>query len=93
LRERKYLRAVILLNDCRREPAEDELAIQTICASEGIPLLIVLTKFDTLRQNDKPKAQKNVAAGYHLEKDDVLVTGEGIATDPIWERLFAVIGD
>lgn len=93
LRERKYLRAVILLNDCRRDPADDELAIQTVCASEGMPLLIVLTKFDTLRQNDKPKAQKNVAAGYHLEKDDVLVTGEGVSTDPIWERLFAVIGD
>jgi GTP-binding protein EngB required for normal cell division len=84
---------VILLNDCRREPSDDELAIQTICASEGIPLLIVLTKFDTLRQNDKPKAQKSVASGYHLEKDDVLVTGEGVGTDPIWERLFAVIGD
>lgn len=93
LRERKYLRAVILLNDCRRQPVEDELAIQSICASEGIALLIVLTKFDTLRQNDKPKAQKQVAAGYHLEKDDVLVTGEGMPSDPIWERLFAVIGD
>ncbi len=92
LRERRFLRAVILLNDCRRDPGEDELAIQSICATEGIPLLIVLTKFDTLRQNDRPKAQKGVAAGYHLEKDDVLVTGEGVSSEVIWERLFAVIG-
>ncbi len=91
LRERRYLRAVILLNDCRREPGDDEHAIQGICAAEGIPHLIVLTKFDTLRQNDKPKALKAVAQGYNLEPQDLLFTGEKISADPIWERVLGVI--
>jgi GTP-binding protein len=91
LRERRHLRAVILLNDCRREPGDDERAIQVICASEGVPYLIVLTKFDTLRQNDKPKALRDIARAYNLEPQDVLFTGEKIAADPIWQRVLGVI--
>jgi GTP-binding protein len=91
LRERSQVRAVVLLNDCRREPQADELSIQGLCASEGISCLIVLTKFDTLRQNEKPKALKSVAAGYNLEKDDILYTGEGISPEAIWERLIAIV--
>lgn len=93
LRERRHLRAVILLNDCRREPGDDEYAIQGLCAAEGIPHIIVLTKFDTLRQNDKPKALKTVAQCYNLEPQDILFTGEKIPVDPIWERVLAIVGD
>lgn len=91
LRERKQLRAVVLLNDCRRAPQEDELAIQELCANEGLMCLVVLTKFDTLRQNDKPKAVRAVAEAYRLEAGDVLYTGEGISPAPIWERLLVVL--
>jgi len=91
LRERRHLRAVILLNDCRREPGDDEIAIQSICASEGIPCLIVLTKFDTLRQNDKPIATREVAQCYNLEPQDILYTGEKISVEAIWERILGVI--
>jgi GTP-binding protein len=91
LRNRKHLRAVILLNDCRREPAEDELAIQRLCATEGIPCLIVLTKFDTLRQSERQQALQTVSAGYHLEAGDVLSTGEGDSVEAIWERIQAVV--
>lgn len=91
LRERKQLHAVVLLNDCRRAPQEDELAIQELCANEGLMCLVVLTKFDTLRQNDKAKALRAVAEAYRLEAGDVLCTGEGISPAPIWERLLAIL--
>ncbi len=91
LRERRHLRAVVLLNDCRREPGDDEVAIQRICASEGIPCIIVLTKFDTLRQNDKPKATKAVAQCYNLEPQDLLCTGEKISIEAIWSRILGVV--
>jgi GTP-binding protein len=91
LRERRHLRAVVLLNDCRREPGEDEIAIQSICASEGIPCIIVLTKFDTLRQNDKPKATRDVAQCYNLEPQDLLCTGEKVSVEAIWDRILGVI--
>ena len=90
LRNRRHLRAVVLLNDCRRDPQDDELAIQALCADLGIPCVIILTKFDTLRQNDKPKALKNVATGFNLDPSDLLYTGEKIDTDTIWQRLLGV---
>jgi GTP-binding protein len=91
LHERKQLRAVILLNDCRRVPQDDEHAIQRLCASVGVSCVIVLTKFDTLRQNDKQKALQSVAKAYHLEKGDVLFTGEKISPEPVWERLLGLL--
>lgn len=91
LHERKQLRAVILLNDCRRVPQDDEHAIQRLCASVGISCVIILTKFDTLRQNDKQKALQSVATAYHLEKGDVLFTGEKISPEPVWERLLGLL--
>ena len=90
LRNRRHLRAVVLLNDCRRDPQDDELAIQALCADLGIPCVVILTKFDTLRQNDKPKALKNVAMGFNLDPSDLLYTGEKIDTDTIWQRLLGV---
>jgi GTP-binding protein len=91
LRERRHLKGVVLLSDCRRVPGEDELAIQGLCASEGIPCLIVLTKFDTLRKSETQKALETVSSAYHLEPGDVLVTGEGMATDTIWSRIQAIL--
>jgi GTP-binding protein len=91
IRNRRHLKAVILLNDCRREPGDDELAIQRLCASEGVPCLIILTKFDTLRQNDKPKARARIAAAYHLEAGDIAFTGEKIGTDLLWERMVPLV--
>jgi GTP-binding protein len=91
IRNRRHLKGVILLNDCRREPGDDEFALQRLCASEGVPYLIVLTKFDTLRQNDKPKALSRIAAAYHLEARDIAFTGEKIGTEPLWERILPLV--
>jgi GTP-binding protein len=91
LRERERLRAMILLNDCRREPQDDELAVQRLCAEEGRHLLVVLTKFDTLRKNDQKRAVESVAKAYHLEAGDVLVTGEKISPALIWERIVTLL--
>lgn len=91
LRERRHLKAVVLLSDCRREPGEDELAIQELCATEGIACLIVLTKFDTLRKSDEQKALETVSRAYHLEPGDLLVTGDGLPTDAIWNRIQAIL--
>ncbi len=91
LRNRKHLKSVILLNDARREPGDDERAIQYLCAHEGISCLIILTKFDTLRAREREEALRRVSLGYSLEPQDVLSTGEGIAVDPVWERIRALL--
>lgn len=91
LRDRKQIRAVILLNDCRREPGEDELAVQAMCAEEGIHCIVVATKLDSIKRSQHERSLKELAHGYHLERGDILVTGEGISPDAIWERITTLI--
>ncbi len=91
LRERRQIRAVILLNDCRRTPAEDELAVQALCAEEGIHCIVVATKLDTIKRSQHERSLKEVAHGYHLERGDILATGEGVSPDAIWERVTTLI--
>lgn len=91
LRERQQIRAVILLNDCRRSPGEDELAVQALCAEEGIHCIVVATKLDSEKRSQHDRLLKAVAAGYHLERGDILATGEGISTDSIWDRILTLV--
>ncbi len=91
LRERQQIRAVILLNDCRRSPGEDELAVQALCAEEGIHCIVVATKLDSEKRSQHDRLLKSVAAGYHLERGDILATGEGISTDSIWDRILTLV--
>jgi len=86
------LRVVILLNDCRRLPEADERAIQAVCAREGIHCLIVVTKIDALRMSERVQSVRGVSQGYGLEEGDVLVTGEGISPEAVWQRILLLIG-
>jgi GTP-binding protein len=91
LSSRNNLKVVIILNDVRREPGLDEMAVQEVCAREGVSYLVVVTKFDTLRANERVVALRDVARGYNLESQDLLITGEGVGTDGIWERLIDLV--
>lgn len=91
LSSRRNLRVVIILNDVRREPGPDELAVQEVCAREGIRCVVVVTKFDTLRANERVRALRDVARGYNLEPQDLLITGEGVGTEGVWERVIDLV--
>jgi GTP-binding protein len=90
VRNREQLRALLLLNDCRRLPEEDELSLQRLCAEIGIYFFVVVTKMDALSKNERVRSLAGIAKAYHLEPQDLLFTGEGIEPEAIWERLLAV---
>lgn len=91
LRSREQLQAVILLNDCRRLPEDDELAVQRLCAEDDIRCLVVVTKMDALRKSERVRSLAAIAAAYNLEPQDLLFTGEGISPELVWERLLGVL--
>jgi GTP-binding protein len=91
LRERKQVRVVILLNDCRRAPQEDEVAVQQLCIDEGVHCLVVATKLDSIKRSQHEKALKELAARYHLERGDILATGEGIPPEQVWNRVLTLL--
>lgn len=79
---------VFLLNDSRRVPREDEFAIQRMCFENHRFLQIILTKVDKLKKNDIRKQKNSIADCYNLEPGDVLISGNGLDINIIWERIF-----
>jgi len=91
LRNRKQLRTVILLNDCRRRPEVDEVAIQRICIDAGVHCLIVATKLDKEKRSQHERLLKDVAHGFGLERGDILGTGEDMSPAAIWSRVVSLL--
>lgn len=91
VRMREQLRAVILLNDCRRLPEEDERAVQRLCAEGDLRCLVVVTKMDALKKSERVRSIAGIAKAYNLEPQDLLYTGEGISPEMVWERLLNVL--
>ena len=91
LSERENLVGVLLLNDCRREPKEDELAVQNLCFERELPITIVLTKCDKLSKNELQKRRSLVAAAYGLEPQDIVTTGLKEDVSTIWDRMFCIV--
>lgn len=52
------LKAIALLIDLRRTPGEDDKAFYRYLQQTGKPLLVILTKMDTMNQSEKAKARK-----------------------------------
>ena len=82
---------VLLLNDSRRDPKEEELAIQKVCFENGKLMQVVLTKIDKLKKNDIKKRIKEIATIYNLESEDILISGEKVDINIVWNRVFNMI--
>lgn len=87
LREREQLKVVCLLNDCRRDPEEDELAVRRLAFESGAILIPVITKVDKLNRSEREKRIKALAEAYSMEADDLLLTGEKMDTSSFWQRI------
>lgn len=88
---RESLHAVCLLIDCNREPDRDDLAVRDLVFNAGRHLLVVATKVDRLRANERSKRLAAVARGFGLDPSDILVAGDDITVEPIWERVVPLL--
>lgn len=91
LTSRKKLSLVVLLNDCRRLPEKDELEIQKIAFNQNLKFIVAVTKGDKLKQSEIKPTYQELANAYHLEKEDIILTGEKITVAPLWERIFLIV--
>ncbi|MBX7138773.1 MAG: ribosome biogenesis GTP-binding protein YihA/YsxC [Oligoflexia bacterium] len=79
-----------ILNDCRREPEEEELELRRLAYERGLRTLIVLTKADKLKRSEIAKQVTKVAAGYGLEPQDLIISGHGYQASEFWSYLLQV---
>ena len=87
---RDALRAVVVLQDLRREFAEGDRDLLDWLAGRGIPAIVVLTKTDKLPTMQRGKRVRALMEASGLPDEQVIVTsaitGDGV--DRLWRALF-----
>ena len=91
IEKRKALRVVLLLNDIRRAPEDDELAIREMAFRSERHLIVVLTKADKINRRERDAAVRQRAAEYGLEPEDVFVTGEKEPTGALLSHVMTLV--
>lgn len=82
--QRKELEVVVLLNDSKRLPEEDEFAIAKAAMKAERSFIIVLTKVDRLSQSERVKALRSISAAYEVEPDMLVLAGKSQSVVPFW---------
>jgi len=97
LTNRKNLAAVILLQDGRRLPGQEELFLWEQFRQQGLPVIPVLTKADKLKQGERGRQLKEITgmlARLGVKREDFLwfstVTQEG--REQLWLRMLEFLG-
>lgn len=91
LEQRAPLQLICLLNDIRRMPGEEELAVQEVAFATQRRFLLVLTKSDTVNQSERVKQRRKVTAAYNLEEHDALLSSEDEPAVRFWERALPLL--
>ena len=92
LSQRAALFAVCILNDIRREPQPEELAVRDFCMQYAKHVLVVATKCDKLGRSELDKNLKRLSSGFGLMPEDVIAAGEGISIGALWWRIGLLMG-
>lgn len=94
LANRATLRLVVILVDARREPQAMDGTLVFGLVEARIPALVVATKVDKLKRNQRRKNLQAIQHGFHLAPEQLVpfsaVTREG--RDAVWSRIEAAMG-
>lgn len=91
---REPLSAVILVIDSRHTPTEDDVNMYDFVTYLNLPVIIVATKADKLKKQQRQKNLKKIKKTLQIEEGDPIiffsaVTGEG--KDKVWRQLYEYI--
>ena len=90
LKKSSMLIKVFLLVDMRHKPTEDDRLMYDWIVSQGFAPVIIATKSDKLKKNEKPKALKLIRDTFGLPDDGVIIPFSAIDKNGL-NDLYAVI--
>jgi GTP-binding protein len=95
LRERKDLRAVVLIVDARHPPSESDEDALTFLRATGRRVVVAATKVDKLAKTRRAAALAAVERALGLSRGDAVPFSaiEGTGTDALWARLAAAAAE
>jgi GTP-binding protein len=91
---RASLRAAVLLQDLRRDVADDELDLLAWLAEQGVPAWVALTKCDKLSPGPRAARARALAKAFDLPPERVIATSatSGLGVAELWRELSALLG-
>lgn len=93
LGERSTLKLVVVLVDARRDPMESDGQLLDGLRDAGIPFLVVATKIDKLKKQQKSSQIMTIRRIFELPPDQPVafssVTGDGVRD--VWDRIDAAV--
>ncbi len=93
--EERAIRGVVHLVDARRTPTEHDRAMVALLAELGVPALIILTKIDKLKRQERQTAFERAVRELRVDEDQLLPfsskTGEG--REILLEALDTLLGE
>lgn len=73
IKERKVLRAMILIVDYRHKPTKDDIMMYQYAKYYQLPVIVVATKEDKLKRNDRKKNEQLIKKTLDMEESDVFI--------------------
>ena len=91
---RETLRAVIVLQDLRRDQTEMDRTMIQMVRKYGIPVVVVLTKADKFSKNGQAKRLKELKPALAgLERPHILFSStSGAGREELWEEILTLAG-
>ena len=88
-RERKQKKGLVLLVDARHQPTEDDYSMIDYARYYAIPTIVIATKFDKLKRNDRKKNLERIQATLEMQEEPLIpfstVTKEGV--EQAWKAI------
>ena len=72
--DRRRLAGVLWLLDIRREPSDDDRAMQELFAERQTPVLAALTKSDAVARAARTRRERELRSALELDEDQMIVT-------------------
>lgn len=88
LRNRKNLRALVLIVDYRHKPTSDDVTMYEYAKYYDIPVVLIATKEDKLKRNDLIKNEKLIKKTLNFDENDYFVRFSSLnkkGVDQAWD--------
>ena len=94
MRDRRALKAMVVIIDLRRDARDEEFGLMEMLDELGIPPIVVLTKADKVKRNERARRRAAIAKAFDMSPSELVVfssvTGEGKAE--LWKAITAHLG-
>lgn len=87
---RDQLQAVLLITDLRHRPTKDDIRMYEYLKHLHLPVIIIATKYDKVKKNDRKKFLKRTIDTFLLHPDDPIIPFSSVTGDgkiELWDTL------